>query len=461
MSRRVSSEEVVEFQGMNKWRAKTSRIFLCNTAHDNVPTKEKVNDYVFYVSQSRDPERQKPIGQDCMAFASHGDWECVVLCDGHDRDGLFVSQGVCKTLPHIILRRLSEIKKAAKGPLLTEELVVASFEECANVVCWSSDDINAGDSVKIFSGKFAGKIGYVADVDDEDWTAIVVVDSVEEGYHRQEMSMDDIGSPRFHGGSTCITLIRNTRTSECRVAVLGDSRLMMHLGVEGVFGDADDDELMVPAYVENTNEEGEEEVYRPLAFFTPQHNVYNAYEMDRLKAEKGTNFQVDIQRGYLINPVTKFQIQPTRGFGDFEMHGTGYSHRPEVSNSFILPPNSIVLGASDGIFDGEIWQDDSEFAEYIQKLKKEHQASTDIARALFNETMKRCVVKDSIDDVSLFVLRTPRGEQRSALRTKINATMKMASEGYAKRMKLAKGSVSKSRRATINRSKAPIPLNQG
>lgn len=150
---------------------------------------------------------------------------------------------------------------------------------------------------------------------------------------------------------------------------------------------------------EKTNEE-------VLGYFTPQHNVYNADERDRLEELKDAEklkYELDLESGYLINPETKFQIQPTRGFGDMEMFGTGYTHKPELSCTFKITKSTMILGASDGLFDGAAWEDDEEFLTFVYEAREQGFTDEEISQMVYQETLQRALLKQSVDDISMFM----------------------------------------------------------
>lgn len=75
-----------------------------------------------------------------------------------------------------------------------------------------------------------------------------------------------------------------------------------------MFGDRDDDPLFAAAFIYSDKRFENAEELRPLAFFTPQHCIDNPYELERLEASDEYEYKLDVAKGYLINPKTKFQV---------------------------------------------------------------------------------------------------------------------------------------------------------
>lgn len=76
------------------------------------------------------------------------------------------------------------------------------------------------------------------------------------------------------------------------------------------------------------------------SFLTFPHDVFNTSELIRLKEDWFGEYEID--GPYLINAITGCEIQPTRGFGDFDMFGTGYISVPDISRPFPLEPGERV-----------------------------------------------------------------------------------------------------------------------
>lgn len=145
-----------------------------------------------------------------------------------------MSYGVCSTLPHFLLRRICGRQPENLNDPVEDQIILDAFEECENIVAWSGEEFEYGEYAKKISGKLAGEIGYIAAYDPRDVEATVVIESKGKGYHRVTCPISEIRTPRYQGGSTCVTFIRNTETNQCRVAILGDSRLMVLAGKEGI-----------------------------------------------------------------------------------------------------------------------------------------------------------------------------------------------------------------------------------
>lgn len=249
-----------------------------------------------------------------MGTAAEKNWEIVVLCDGHDKDGLHVASGICKTLPHFLLRRI--VAREMIDAEVEDQIFIDAFAEAENTVAWVADylededyELDYGEYCKLTEGEYAGEIGYIAVHERGDEEATVVVESKKLGYNRINVPVKSILTPRYHGGSTCVCFVRNVVSNECRVAILGDSRLMVLSGQEGLFGDDDEDVLFVAGYISQDDRFNDEYELRPLAFFTPQHCVHNNYEIARLKASEDHEFRIDMAGGYLINPTTQFKVR--------------------------------------------------------------------------------------------------------------------------------------------------------
>jgi len=355
----------------NKWQADTSRLIVCENGQDNHPQKIEWGDYQIAVSQNR--SESKRTGQDAIGVARHKEYEVLVLSDGHDKEGHMVAQGVCNILPQIILRRIFERSPDMLFEPVEDQLLYDAFQECENCVCWGPIKQTSGEYVKIKGGQFNNEIGYIAEIAEDEDNITVVVDNERVGYLRMNLPSKRLGASRFRGGATALCFIRNLKRNHCRIATLGDSRAMvlgdiLRITDEGKKTSDITDSVLMTTYLEDELE------VEHVGYFTPQHNVYNPDERDRLdnlKDEEKLKFEIDLQTGYLINPETKFQIQPTRGFGDMEMFGTGYTHKPELSCTFKITRQTLILCASDGIFDGSVWEDDEEFLQFVYDAREQ------------------------------------------------------------------------------------------
>lgn len=477
----VRGKEFFFANARNKWRAEKSTLFTCDNRTNNSPVQIEWRGFSFCISQNTN--ENKPEGQDAIGVAFHRNWEVFVLCDGHDQDGHFVSQGVCSTLPHFILRRIFDGKRENVDKMVEDTVFVEAFAEAEETVCWAKDlELEQGIAVKILDGEFAGQVGYIAQIEDEDsdedldsteepspLMLTVVIDNEEVGYQRFEISENEVVTPRYKGGSTCLCLLRNTQTNKCKVAVLGDSRLMLLGDIGSKFKDDDFiDPVLMETFVESdTNSQDEVEgafmldEEETIGFFTPQHNVYNANERERLKAyqeKMNGQYVVNLEDGYLVNPETQMQIQPTRGFGDVEMQSAGYSHVPEISSEFALTPGTVLIGASDGIFEAEIWANDEDFLKYVNNEKNGREA-IDLTSLVFAETVKRCGDKSKLDDISMFafiVPKTKRNYRKKLKPRKVSSRKKRNVEETLQRLRSSYRSRGmKLRRTTITRSDIP------
>lgn len=369
-------------------------LIYCMNGQDNVPTRVKhENGFVYYISQNRSPGH-KDQGQDCIATASQGDWELHVLCDGHDRMGHMVALGICQQLPKIILRKIverdnSDSPESGNDPI-SDKLMEDAFDECARVVCWTKDGISIGLWVKVFEGEWAGKPGFIKERETSSGEVkVAIID--ENGYHIPSIPTKYLRRPRYTGGCTCICMIRNLKTLEYKVAVSGDSRMM----ILPTMGLKDAILLNQPGLEENDTE-------TPAGLLTPAHNVFNESEKDRL--ERDFSGQYEFDGNFLVNPITKFAIQPTRGFGDFDMFGTGYTHRPEITNTFTLQPNGLILTASDGLFDEHVWRDE-EIVSCLDTFVKDGLTNVEIIDRMYRETLERSLEGGYVDDISIYVFK--------------------------------------------------------
>ncbi|CAK9087232.1 PPM-type phosphatase domain-containing protein [Durusdinium trenchii] len=380
--------------GGKAWKADYHKLLVCDNGKDNAPETfsrgSGVNDPVYFISQSRSPGH-KDVGQDAMAVAQHQDWECHVLCDGHDRDGHMVAREVCRHLPNIVLRKVFERTDMAAE--VTEELLVSAFRECADDYCWTTDDVVAGMFVKVFGSMWDGKVGFLGETKESNSAVVIIVD--DSGYHRPVIEKKHLKRSKFTGGCTCVCLLRNVTTGEARIAVTGDSRvLMLNSSVfedpilRPVFGIMDFDSKQVP----------------PMGMTTPAHNVFNKDELLRLNTHHAGSF--DIEGAFLVNPVTKFSIQPTRGFGDFDMFGTGYIDIPEVSSTLKLKAGTVLFVASDGVFDDHVWHDD-EIVSFFDEHMKPSTSSMDMGHQIYKETLDRSLEGGYVDDISFFMFVCP------------------------------------------------------
>ena len=371
-----------------------------NTCRPVTFESEDGEEVVFAISQSRSSSKLE--GQDAIATTVRGRWECCVLCDGHDLHGHLVARGICEMLSTILLHRLESLSLETKE---AEQAIIDAFDECESRVMWSNAMLQPNSFVRVIEGEWAGRVGYVSEVHDQDDTfSIIVVDS--EAYHRPRLPRSCLTGSRFVGGSTCVAFIRDSTANICRIAVMGDTRALVmstvsnsqHLGIE-----------KDPIW-ENLGKN---------AFLTFPHDVFNTAELARLNQEWSGDFEID--GPYLINPLTGCEIQPTRGFGDFDMFGTGYLSIPDVSSSFHLNPGALILVASDGIFDDNVWEDFGMVADFLNQQIKLGNDLESVAVALHTETVSRGKKSGYVDDISFFLCRlvppSPQVESRRVSHT--------------------------------------------
>eukprot|EP00924_Labyrinthula_sp_SR-Ha-C_P001421 snap_masked-scaffold_44-processed-gene-1.76-mRNA-1 protein AED:1.00 eAED:1.00 QI:0/0/0/0/1/1/2/0/638 len=406
------------FDGASDWQAQFSKVFLCMNNEDNVPietklTKSNTEAFCFMISQSRGGGKTN--GQDCIGIAKHKNWECIVLCDGHDKEGHLMSTGICGLLPHIMLRRIHERFPDEIDNIVDDDLIYDAFDEAEEVVAWSNQQVYEGDFVRIAGGQYEGILGYVTGFDISDspnstgFPIVSILDDLhtEDGnsfseplnYVHVAIEKEFLLTPRFMGGCTCVCIIRNVLTNEIRIATSGDSRLGIYIPPEGnseLIKNMMKDPGLVPSYGTKLSEKTK---VPNLVFMTPQHNVFNEEEISRLEEDYKGAYRID--EAFLVNPDTNFMIQPTRGFGDHDMHGTGYTHIPEISNTIILPKDSLIFAASDGVFDDKVWTD-QEIVDRLCGLVDEEQELDEITRIMYDETLVRSLQGGYVDDISIF-----------------------------------------------------------
>lgn len=433
----IKQPDNIRFEDANPWTPEKHTLMYCMNGQDNVPTRIKhENGFVYYVSQNRSPGH-KDQGQDCMATATQDNWQIQLLCDGHDKAGHMVALGICQQLPKIVLRKIKEradLDASMADEPVTDAMVNESFDECAKVVCWTKEGITVGLWVKVFEGQWADKPGFIKESNGPDKVKVAIID--ENGYHLPTLNKSDLRRPRYTGGCTCILMMRNLVTKECKVAVTGDSRMII-LPTMGV----NDAVLLKQPGVE----EGEEPVVEGL--ITPAHNVFNEDEKERL--ERDFSGQYEFDGNFLVNPITKFAIQPTRGFGDFDMFGTGYTHRPEITKTFKVEPNGLIFTASDGVFDEHVWSDE-ELVSCLDNFIKDGLTNVQIIDRMYRETLERSLEGGYVDDISIYVFQEPPEEQVPEVKAEVVETVK----AFPNEKTVKKKKNTKKNRRTIERGAA-------
>ena len=134
---------------------------------------EDGEEVVFTISQSRSANKLE--GQDSIATCVRGRYECCVLCDGHDVHGHMVARGICENLSVALLDKLDGLALDSKE---AEEAIASAFEETESRVMWSNADLQPNTFVRVVEGEWAGRVGYVSEIHDQDDTfSIIVVDS--------------------------------------------------------------------------------------------------------------------------------------------------------------------------------------------------------------------------------------------------------------------------------------------
>lgn len=385
-------------------------LFLADNAiADNSPRtisfeNEDGEEVVFSISQNR--SGSKPEGQDAIASHVNGRWQCVVLCDGHDVHGHLAARGICEELSLYLLEVLAAHATGNEGEELrldddptAERLILQAFEETERRVMWSNAMLQPNSFVRIIDGEHVNKVGFVSEVHDLDDTfSIIVVDS--DDYHRPRVPRQFLMGARFVGGATCVCFVRDSIANLCRVAVMGDTRCMVING---------------NAVLERDNTF--EHLPDSRTFLTFPHDVYNTAELARLQAEWDGEHEID--GCYLVNPLTGCEIQPTRGFGDFDMFGTGFISVPDVSLAFPLDQGTMVILGSDGLFDLGGWKDDFQYMAdfcHTRALLPEVDVAS-LGEMLHLESARRSdVTSGYVDDISFFMCRqVPRLGDGTAL----------------------------------------------
>lgn len=365
-----------------------------------------------------------------------------------------MSQGVCRTLPNILLRKIHERFPDDIPEPADDELIFDAFDECEKVVCWTNMNVVQGDFARIEDGEYAGMKGYVTGFKGLSNVIVSLIEEETDGesddsrrfsYKQIEVPEQSILHPRYVGGCTCVAIIRNMKTNECRIAVSGDSRCLIYMPGATVV-----DNCLIPVYGEKID--GREET--PCAFLTPQHNVFNMEETSRLNEEYHGEFA--IQGAFLVNPVTNFAIQPTRGFGDHDMYGTGYTHVPEITGTFFLEENAFLFAASDGVFDEKVWSD-AEIVTRIAELYLSGLKANDIAKMMYDETLDRSLDGGYVDDISIFTYQIPEAQQQQAETRE--AAISVVEEAPSPARTSSKRSVPnmRKRRETLRRGQNQLP----
>jgi hypothetical protein len=171
-----------------------------------------------------------------------------------------------------------------------------------------------------------------------------------------------------------------------------------------------DDPVMKPVFGLQTFDSTGKPTVPPMAMTMTAHNVFSKEELLRLNSHHAGDFEID--GAFLVNPVTKFAIQPTRGFGDFDMFGTGYTDEPEVSSAFVLEEGVLVFAASDGVFDEHVWKDEELVTFFDHQLCAARAAgkpvsANEIASKVYQETLDRSLAGGYVDDISLYCFMAP------------------------------------------------------
>jgi len=138
------------------------------------------------------------------------------------------------------------------------------------------------------------------------------------------------------------------------------------------------------------------------------------------------------------------------------MHGTGYTHMPELTDTFILDENTLIVLASDGVFDDKVWQDD-EIVTRIAELYDKGEKANEIAKQMYDETLERSLDGGYVDDISICVYSIPhmeedRGEreQRISVVEDLNPSL---ARSASKRSVTDRSTLNKNRRQTLRRGK--------
>lgn len=107
--------------------------------------------------------------------------------------------------------------------------------------------------------------------------------------------------------------------------------------------------------------------------FSLPHCLNNQFEETRITEAFPGRFLIDSDGSnikVLCNPDTEEAVEPTRGFGDIDMHGTGYICIPQLSRCFTLEAGTLIIMGTDGIFDFDMW-DEFQMLDYVVTTRKE------------------------------------------------------------------------------------------
>jgi len=339
---------------------------------------EEGSEVVFAISQSLTGSKKE--GQDAISAVLRGRWECCVLCDGHDVHGHLVARGICEALA---VQLLDAVEPHRLDTDEAEDAIIDAFARCEKSVMWSNQTLTSNCFVRVVAGEWEGSVGYVSEVHaSDDSFSVIIIDA--NAYHRPRLSRQHLLGARFIGGSTCVAFIRDSVANLVRVAVMGDTRALV-LRHSGAALKSD------PIWEE----------IAPGCFLTFPHDVFNTAELVRLHQQWQGEYEID--GPYMINPLTGCEIQPTRGFGDFDMYGTGYIPVPDVSKAFALERGTIVMVASDGLFDDQVWPDFKDICSFVTQRVDRKADLIDLAEDLHAESVRRGKLTDYVDDISFFV----------------------------------------------------------
>ncbi len=249
---------------------------------------------------------------------------------------------------------------------------------------WTNETIQQNSFVKVISGEFQGMVGYVSEVHSEDACySVIIIDA--RSFHKPRLQRKQLECAKYTGGCTCVAYIRDASKNIARAAFMGDTRVLL---VNGKGSGLEKDFLF--------------EEIMPGSYLSYPHDVFNTAELQRIQSDIDPK-DYEIDGPYLINPFTGCEIQPTRGFGDFDMYGSGFINVPDVSLPFSLTKGSLLLIASDGIFDDQVW-DFRELVKFIQMKidPKNYKDLETFSTELHKETVKKGQAGGYVDDISFF-----------------------------------------------------------
>mmetsp|Transcript_12806 Transcript_12806/g.14922 ORF Transcript_12806/g.14922 Transcript_12806/m.14922 type:complete len:407 (+) Transcript_12806:281-1501(+) len=387
------------------WQPAEQTLMFCNNGFNNTPETSSFADdslkTVFVISQNAQADRNKLRGQDCMARAVHKEWACHVLCDGHGEDGYEIAEDVCRTLSSVILQKIHDRADASQD--IEDSLVEESFAECENKIKWADDE-------KPRTGKYSfidspdsehhGKFGLVKEYKEgAEMVTIQFKDGTPDQFEA-DFPLTNLKGTKYSGGCTCVCFIYHIPSKRAKIASMGDSRI-----------------LVIPKSASDLPEHGDEDHFffepiettdkKVVGAMTKTHTLKRHKERKRIEDSNIHKFDIKENNGslFLVNPDTTHHVEPTRGMGNVIMLNAGFLNKPEVSVSFTIQPETVIIGASDGIFDNKIWKQ-QDFLQFVTQIRQDHGDNVEqMADTIYNETLEKAYQVyhyKLIDDMSMF-----------------------------------------------------------